>query len=143
VLFRSGAFLNHLSFVSNATGAFGWAVGRKGTILSCSPRSVDAERSRSGAAPQEFALLQNYPNPFNPTTTIPFELSEVVKTCILIHDVNGHLIRRIDGGLMQPGSHEVIWDGTDDKGDSAPNGIYTCELRAGTAMAVKKMLLIK
>jgi hypothetical protein len=135
--------LTHLSLTIQSAGAFGWAVGRQGTILHAMPRSMNIELPPDNAEPHGFVLLQNYPNPFNPATTIAFRLSKSEKTNIQIFDINGHLIRRINRGFLQPGSYEVVWDGKDENGDRASSGIYTCELRAGTERDVRKMLLIK
>ncbi|MCK4673909.1 T9SS type A sorting domain-containing protein, partial [candidate division WOR-3 bacterium] len=35
------------------------------------------------------------------------------------------------------------WDGTDNKGNTLPNGIYFCNLNTGDTIYTRKMVLLK
>ncbi|MDE0685957.1 MAG: leucine-rich repeat domain-containing protein, partial [Candidatus Poribacteria bacterium] len=79
--------------------------------------------------PEATALLSNYPNPFNPETWIPYELSKPAQVNILIHAVNGKLIRRLELGQLPAGmyrskSRAAYWDGRNEFGESVASGVY-------------------
>ena len=98
--------------------------------------------------PKQFAALQNYPNPFNPETWIPFQLSESAEVSVIIYNINGQVIRRLDLGNRLPGyyldkSKAVYWDGSNEYGERVSSGVYFYELRAGKNVSVKKMIVIK
>lgn len=88
-------------------------------------------------------LYANYPNPFNPSTTIQFALEKKTQTVISIYNVKGQRIRTLWNGLCEVGSHSLIWDGTNDKQQIIPSGIYLLEMRAGSYHSVKRMILMK
>ena len=43
---------------------------------------------------------------------------------LVIYDVAGRLVRRLASGPMDPGSYTVLWDGTDDRGQTVAPGVY-------------------
>ncbi len=61
-------------------------------------------------APVEFRLRGAYPNPFNPSTTIRFDIPEAGRATLLVYDVLGRTVRRIDCGGLQAGSYERLLD---------------------------------
>ena len=65
-------------------------------------------------SPAGFKLMQNYPNPFNPSTTIQFSLNESQSVTIIIYDILGNKIKTLLNEYKESGSHEIIWDGTND-----------------------------
>jgi len=90
-------------------------------------------------------LLGNYPNPFNPQTTIKFSAAADVNEAVLeIYNTRGQRVKnfRIDTSQHLP-SYSVIWNGTDDKGDSVASGIYLSKIRMGKFTSTKKMILMK
>ena len=98
--------------------------------------------------PKETALLANYPNPFNPETWIPYQLSKPAKVGILIHSVDGKLIRRLELGQLSAGlygskSRAAYWDGRNESGESVASGVYFYTLIAGDFTATGKMLIRK
>lgn len=93
--------------------------------------------------PSEFKLSQNYPNPFNPTTTIAFELPEMVKTSVKIYDIRGALVRTLAEGPHEAGYYRVVWDGKDNNGNQAASGLYLIRMEAGTFSEGRKMLLVR
>jgi hypothetical protein len=89
------------------------------------------------------ALHQNHPNPFNPTTTISFTLPERVHAKLSIYDVKGRLVAILVDEVMSEGFKEVIWDGTDSRGNSVSSGVYFYRLKAGKKVLTRKMVLSK
>ena len=72
-----------------------------------------------------------FPNPFAEQTALRFTLPEDSAVRVTIHDVSGRLVRRIESGRREAGSHTVYWDGRDEAGRRAPGGVYVGRLAAG------------
>ena len=98
---------------------------------------------RQTALPQAFSLRQNFPNPFNPATTIQYSLASPGPVNLKVYDLAGQVVRQLVDQRQGRGAHQVVWDGRDEAGTPAANGVYIYELRAGTYRAWRKMLLIK
>jgi len=88
-------------------------------------------------------LSQNFPNPFNPLTNITYSLSTRSDVALVIYDVSGALVRRIDQGSRDAGEHIVEWDGRDVAGRSVGSGVYFYRLEGVSGVAPRKMVLLK
>jgi hypothetical protein len=94
--------------------------------------------------PKSYALYQNYPNPFNPSTKIKFEIpfspfeggKGDVK--LVVYDVLGKEITILINQLLQPGTYEVEWNGS-----NYPSGVYFYKLFTSDFTETRKMVLIK
>ena len=94
---------------------------------------------------QHFKLLQNYPNPFNPSTKIKFTIPSVetgyipsLQTTLKVYDVLGNEIETLVNEEKQTGTYELTW-----YAENLPSGIYFYQLKAGSFIQTKKMILIK
>jgi hypothetical protein len=81
---------------------------------------------------QDFNL---FPNPFGnieqgDRLNIMFYLPESSEVEILIYDLFGRRIRKIDLGTMNVGRHIVFWDGKNDAGRKVASGAYVLVLKA-------------
>lgn len=90
--------------------------------------------SRSGVT--EFALFQNVPNPFVDQTNIGFSIPSDMDIELTIVDVNGKLVRQINGNY--PAGDNVIT--IDSEGLS---GVHYYTIRANQFTATRKMVVIK
>lgn len=93
--------------------------------------------------PNKFSLYQNYPNPFNPSTKISFSLPQESFVNISIYNILGHKIRTLVNKTIQPGIHEVVWDGRNNFGQTAGSGIYFYRLMTSKYSQTRKMMLMK
>ncbi len=98
--------------------------------------------------PSETRLLLNYPNPFNPETWIPYQLAEATKVTVMIHAMNGSLIRTLELGHQAAGTYKsksqaAYWDGRNEFGEQVASGLYFYTLTAGDFSATHKMLVRK
>lgn len=98
--------------------------------------------------PDKTALLLNYPNPFNPETWIPYQLAESSSVSIVISDITGQSVRRLDLGFQAKGvyadkSDAVYWEGNNELGQAVASGIYFYTLFAGDYSETRKMLILK
>jgi hypothetical protein len=94
--------------------------------------------------PTEFRLLQNTPNPFNPATTIAFETPPCRGSVeIAIYDVTGRRVVTLHDGPTSPGSHAVVWDGRDERGNMVASGTYFARMSAPDHTSTLKLTLLK
>ncbi|KAA3597874.1 MAG: T9SS C-terminal target domain-containing protein [Calditrichaeota bacterium] len=92
---------------------------------------------------RKFELKQNYPNPFNPSTTISYNLAKDSKVSLKIYNEIGEFVKELTNGFRYEGSHNVIWDGTNNNGKSVSSGTYFYKISAGTFTQTNKMILLK
>lgn len=91
-----------------------------------------------------FALAQAFPNPFQVESTIKFSIPRPVQTSLNIYNIAGQRVATLmDSELLNPGIHEVRWDGRNDNGHDAASGVYFYRLQADDFNDVKKMILMK
>ena len=98
--------------------------------------------------PQETALHANYPNPFNPETWIPYQLAAPAEVTLMIYDMSGGVVRRLELGHQMAGmyrnrSRAAYWDGRNQRGESVASGLYFYTLKAREFVATRKMLIRK
>ncbi|MGB4309430.1 MAG: FlgD immunoglobulin-like domain containing protein, partial [Candidatus Cloacimonadaceae bacterium] len=89
------------------------------------------------------ALEQNYPNPFNPSTTIRFNLDRGQKARLDIFNLKGQLVNTLVDENLEQGTHSIVFDGTDSKGNPLASGLYLYRLQTQNQSISRKMLLIK
>lgn len=88
-------------------------------------------------------LLPVYPNPFNPTIHIPYKVDNDVNVEIKIYNTKGQLVRNWDQGIMQKGTHKVIWNGKDNQDSNCTSGVYLIKMQAGDQSFSTKAILSK
>jgi hypothetical protein len=88
-------------------------------------------------------LHQNVPNPFNPQTSIHYELPNETFVRLTIFDTSGRRIRTLLEESQAAGSHEVMWNGRDDVGNSVSSGVYFYMLDVGKERLTRKLVLLK
>ena len=90
----------------------------------------------SGSAADNYALYQNTPNPFKGETTIGFELAQAGEAVISIMDVNGKVVRVIEGDFAA-GFNNVRVNNIE------ATGVLYYTLESGDFTATKKMIIIE
>ena len=98
--------------------------------------------------PDETLLLPNYPNPFNPETWIPYQLANASDVRILIYDVRGVIVRRLELGHQLAGfytgsSRAAHWDGRNGLGERVASGVYFYHLLTNEISSLRKMVILK
>jgi photosystem II stability/assembly factor-like uncharacterized protein len=93
--------------------------------------------------PRAYHLGQNYPNPFNPATMISYELPTESTVDLSIYNMSGQKVRALVSGRKAGGTHQVQWDGRDERGIPVASGVYLYRLDAGTFSETRKMVLAK
>ncbi len=93
--------------------------------------------------PKEFALHNNYPNPFNPVTTINYDLPKEGNVRLIIYDIMGREIAKLNNGFMPAGYHSVKWNARNQFGVEVSAGVYFYQIQAGQFTKTQKMILLK
>lgn len=96
-----------------------------------------------GDVPSDFALSQNFPNPFNPGTKITFAVPYDSWASLTIYDILGKPVRVLVSGGLPAGVHEFVWDGTNERGEALPSGVYFYTAVANRFAETRKMLLLR
>ena len=90
-----------------------------------------------------YHLYANYPNPFNPSTTIRYEIPKNEHVKLVVYDMLGREVKTLFEGPQTAGTHQVIWDGTNNQGQVVSVGTYIYTLYAGGHRLSKTMTLVK
>jgi len=88
--------------------------------------------------PSEFSLSQNYPNPFNPSTVISWQSPIGNWQTLKIYDILGNEVAILIDEYKPAGTYEVDFNST-----GLTSGIYFYQLKAGSFVETKKMVLMK
>jgi hypothetical protein len=94
--------------------------------------------SFAGQSGDRFALYQNTPNPFAGETVIGFYLPEATSATLTISDVQGKVVKVIEGDYSK-GYHTVVLK----RGDLNVSGVLYYRLETATDSAVRKMIVVE
>lgn len=87
------------------------------------------------------SLAPAAPNPFSTVTRISFSLPTRERVQLRLYNVAGRLVRTLENGELEPGSHTRLWDKRTDAGTIAASGIYFARLVAGDRVLGQKVVL--
>jgi hypothetical protein len=99
------------------------------------------------SVPVEFNLFQNYPNPFNPLTKIRFTISQSPLlggdgrgglVTLRVYDILGNEIITLIDKELPAGEYEFTFDAS-----KLSSGVYFYQLKSGSIVVTKKMVLIR
>lgn len=91
----------------------------------------------------EALQASNAPNPFNPTTTITYALKEPGQVTVKVYNTQGQLIRTLVDAFATEGSHSVVWDGLNEKGEQVSSGMYFYKVTSANETVTERMMLMK
>jgi len=104
----------------------------------------------SDELPNEFALHQNYPNPFNPTTKIKYTVPFVethrdasLLVTLKVFDILGNEVATLVNEEQAPGVYEIEFNVAQVSRPEITSGIYFYQIKAGSFVETKKMVLLK
>jgi len=100
--------------------------------------NVTAVDDQNNSTPLKFELNQNYPNPFNPGTKIKYAIGSMQYTTLKIYDVLGNEVATLVNEEKPAGTYEVNFDAS-----NLSSGIYYYQLKAGSFIQTRKMILMK
>jgi FlgD Ig-like domain len=119
-------------------------------IFEISPQDITSIKSlpmsgieQEAPLTQNFELYQNYPNPFNNETIISYYIPRSDKIDISIYNIQGQKICQLYQGTQSSGNHELLWDGRNNYGQESASGIYFFQLKSGSFIIARKMVIIR
>jgi hypothetical protein len=97
----------------------------------------------SGRIPARLALHANEPNPFQPQTLIRFDLPRPTTLALAVYNTSGQRVRTLVAGRRPAGTHSVVWDGKNDRGDALASGVYLLRLETPDRQETRKAILVR
>jgi hypothetical protein len=85
-----------------------------------------------------YSLDQNYPNPFNPVTSIQYVVSSRQFVTLKVFDVLGNEVATLVKEEKPTGEYEIEFDA-----QGLTSGVYFYQLKAGSFIQTKKMVLLR
>jgi hypothetical protein len=93
--------------------------------------------------PLVYSLNQNCPNPFGSATSITYSLAGREHVRISVYDLNGRHVQTLVDELQEASRYQTAWDGTNERGEALPPGVYFIRYQAGSHVFAKKATLLK
>ncbi|MBN2011737.1 T9SS type A sorting domain-containing protein [candidate division KSB1 bacterium] len=116
-----------------------WAVGRNGMIIKYTKNEpAVTQLIAQPSVPDNITLSQNYPNPFNPSTTISYSLPQNEYVTLKVYDLLGREINTLVNATQPTGDYSIHFEA-----GSLASGVYFYELKAGSFVARRKMILLR
>ena len=91
----------------------------------------------------ESTYININPNPFNQSTKITFYIPCQASIQLAVYNINGRLVRQFENLIVQAGEYTERWNGTDNFGKEAADGIYFLRLLVNEEMIIRKLVLLK
>ncbi len=123
-----------------------WSIGKTVGVIYKYTDSIASGVSRYGNnLPITFSLSQNFPNPFNPTTKIKYSIAvetghapSLQYIQLKVYDILGNEVTTLLNREQPAGEYEVEFDAS-----KLTSGIYFYQLKVGSFIETKKMILLK
>jgi len=100
--------------------------------------SVTGVEDEDYFVPEEYVLYQSYPNPFNPTTTIKYSIPNSNVVSLKVYDILGREVAVLLDEYKSEGTYSVEFNA-----NRFASGVYFYQLRSGSFVETKKMVLMK
>ncbi len=103
---------------------------------------TEVEDELSESVPASFQLYQNYPNPFNPSTKISWQSPVSSWQTLKVYDILGNKVATLVDEFRPAGTYEMEFQSA--IGDrQLASGIYFYQLKVGSFVDTKKMMLLR
>lgn len=89
----------------------------------------------------EDAVTNVYPNPFSDEAHIEFTLDQGAELNVEVYDLFGKRIRTLSNGFLAAGQHSLVWNGADQFGTPAANGVYMIVMTSNGQKTIEKVVL--
>jgi hypothetical protein len=98
---------------------------------------------RPTRGPAYASLLTGAPNPLRTETAIRYAIAADAEVSLKIYDVTGALVKILVNESVEAGYHSVLWDGTNETGNTVANGVYFYRLTAGDFNQSRKLVVLR
>ena len=113
---------------NNNGDSWNWYGGAVNTPF---PITVSSLVGVGDAGPAVLSLSPARPNPFTIGARITFSLARTAPAKVEVFDLSGRRVTVLASGDLAAGPHEAIWNGRNDRGESAKAGVYLIRLQSG------------
>jgi hypothetical protein len=95
--------------------------------------------------PTTVYLHQSFPNPLTTgrITRIKYSIPKTDKVTIRVYDVSGRRVKTLIDKVQRPGHHYVSWNGRNEKSNRVSPGIYFYQMKVGTKVISKKIVILQ
>jgi hypothetical protein len=119
---------------------------KDGTTLSWNASTIDNYRFDATTSIIDAERINNaevkiYPNPFKNSVRIRYELPMADKVSVDIIDMQGRTIRSWPQIQKPTGTHELLWQISDNLGKPIPSGSYICRITTSKGAVSKTMVI--
>jgi len=83
------------------------------------------------------------PTHFHTNTEINYVLPEKARVFIGVYDLTGRLVANLENRIAEPGRYNILWDGSDDRGERLSSGAYFLKLSAGKFIETRKVVILR
>lgn len=124
---------------------FGGAPVRRFRVLLGSASFAGAHAEGLPLWPEGPALEVPYPNPLGGGEVVRFayRIGRPGPARLAVYDLLGRLVHELVDAEVEPGWHEVAWDGRGAGGEALAAGVYLAVLRAPGGSATQKLTLLR
>lgn len=85
-----------------------------------------------------------YPNPFSTETTLAFSLEKPAYVSVEIYNIQGQLTKTlISAHTINSGNYKVVWDGQNNDGNEAANGVYLYQIKHESGKIESGKIILK
>lgn len=88
-------------------------------------------------------VIPSWPNPFKQSTRFEFHLDQSEDLNISVYDLSGKRVKTISNKLYEAGAYILTWDGTNERGQKVPEGIYILKLISKNYIRSGRMILLE
>jgi hypothetical protein len=91
-----------------------------------------------------YVLGQSYPNPvLGGDVRVRFSVAKRCKVRLTVYNVLGQQVKVLHSGNVEPGWHELRWDGRNQDGKRVGPGLFFYRLETPVYEATKKMVMLR
>lgn len=121
-------------------GQGGSDIGAWGAGCMCSdPSGIEGEGDVGHSR-----LLAFAPNPFASDTRVLYWAPPGgPPVTVAVYGLRGRRVRTLTKGAVEPGRHELRWDGTDESGRDVASGVYFVRYESGGLATTGKVLIVR
>lgn len=133
-----------VSFLALDVNSYLYAGTQNGTVYRSVTSTVTGIKDKGNPLPDNFELYQNYPNPFNPTTTLSFVIGHQSFVTLKVYDILGNEVSTLVKENKPAGTYSIQFNAEQTiSRKQLASGIYFYQLRAGSFVETRKMILVK
>ncbi|MEO0081514.1 MAG: carboxypeptidase regulatory-like domain-containing protein [candidate division WOR-3 bacterium] len=97
----------------------------------------------AGFNPVTTRRISASPNPVRNTATVRWEVPLAGHVRLSVLDNTGRVVRAIQNGFQSSGQYSATWNGTNDRGEQLPAGVYFYRLETPMCQELEKVVLAR